>query len=259
MTPPRPFALITGASSGIGLAIATQLAASHYNLILVARNNTALCALAEQLRSAHGVEVQVFAHDLSQSGAAQTLVQAIGDTLDRLEILVNNAGFGINGHFEKIPLEQTQSMMLLNMNTLAELTLLCLPGMLKNKKGQIINIASVAAFQACPNFAVYGASKAFVLSLSQALNIELAGTGVTITAVCPGATATNFHEVAGSTHSIGSKRMDSADKVAQLAIEAARAGKSCVITGATNKFIPWASRLLPRYAVAKIAQMLFKR
>lgn len=258
--PHAPTALITGASSGIGLEMAQQLAAQGYDLMLVARSRDALCDTAETLHREHGVQVDVFVQDLAQAGSAKALINAIGaGSLEKLTMLINNAGFGIHDAFDQIDLGTTQQMMQLNMNTLCELTHLVLPVLTKKGHGQIINIASVAAFQPCPNFAVYAATKAFVLSLSEALNLELAGTGVTVTAVCPGATKTNFHEIAGSTNALAMKLMDSAQKVARIALKSAKAGRSVVVTGLTNKPIPWASRLLPRYVVGKTAGLLFKR
>ncbi|MCQ8897566.1 SDR family oxidoreductase [Limnobacter humi] len=256
----KPYALITGASSGIGLEMARQLAASQHHLILVARSEATLCDIASELHAQHGVNVEVYAMDLSKPGSARGLIHAIGEGgLERIDLLVNNAGFGIHERFNHISLEQTQAMMQLNMNTLCELTYALVPVMTRMGRGRIINLASVAAFQPCPNFAVYAATKAFVLSLSEALNLELQGTGVTVTAVCPGATNTRFHDVAGSSNALAMKLMDSADKVARLSLKAASAGKSVVITGLTNKPIPWASRLLPRSVVGRTAGFLFRR
>ncbi|HEY1057498.1 MAG TPA: SDR family oxidoreductase [Limnobacter sp.] len=255
-----PYALITGASSGIGLEMARQLASRKHNLILVARNEQALCDLAEELHLAHGVNVEVYSFDLSKPGSAKALLNTIGEGgLERIDLFVNNAGFGIHDSFNNISLEKTQAMMQLNMNTLCELTHGMVPIMKRAGRGQIINVASVAAFQPCPNFAVYAATKAFVLSLSEALNLELQGTGVSVTALCPGATKTNFHEVAGSSNALAMKLMDSAAKVARIALKASAAGKSVVVTGLTNKPIPWASRLLPRSVVGKTAGFLFRR
>lgn len=256
----KPYALITGASSGIGLEMAKQLAKDGNNLILVARSESLLNDIANELHQQHGVNVEVYAFDLSKPGSARALVNAIGEGgLERISLLVNNAGFGIHDKFDCISLEQTQAMMQLNMNTLCDLTHLLLPVMKRLGRGRIVNVASVAAFQACPNFAVYAATKAFVLSLSEALNAELDGTGVTVTALCPGATQTKFHDVAGSSNALAMKLMDSAEKVARIALRAAAAGKSVVITGLTNKPIPWAARLLPRGVVTKTAGLLFRR
>lgn len=255
----RPLALVTGASSGIGLEMATDLAARGHDLILVARNESALNALAAKLHESHGVDVEIRAQDLAKPNAATALIQALGSRIENVDILVNNAGFGINGRFDQVDQTKSSAMVWLNVNTLTELSHHLTPHMVKRGYGKIINIASVAAFQPCPNFAVYGATKAYVLSLSEAMNIELRNTGVTVTAVCPGATDTGFHEVAGSTNALAMKLMDSAAKVARLGLNAAFAGRSTVVTGVLNKGIPLAAKLLPRAFTGRTAQLLFKR
>lgn len=255
----RPLALVTGASSGIGLEMAADLASRGHDLILVARSEQALIELASDLHEKHGVDVEIHVQDLGKPNAASTLVQALGSRIENVDILVNNAGFGINGRFDKIAPELSSSMVWLNVNTLTELSRLLVPHMVKRGYGKVVNIASVAAFQPCPNFAVYGATKAYVLSLSEAMNIELKGTGVSVTAVCPGATDTAFHKVAGTTNVLAMKLMDSAAKVARLGLAAAFAGRSSIVTGALNKGIPLAAKLLPRAVTGKTAQLLFKR
>lgn len=252
-------ALITGASGGIGLEFSRELAAKGYNLILVARSEDLLNDLAESLHEEFGVDVEIYAQDLGLPGAARKLTRTLGARTEQIEILVNNAGFGINGRFDKISEAQTEGMVWLNVNTLTELSRTVAPHMVRRGKGRIINIASVAAFQPCPNFAVYGATKAYVLSLSEAMNLEYKGTGVTVTAVCPGATDTKFHDVAGTTNVLAMKLMDSAAKVARVGLKAALQGKSTIVTGALNKGIPLASKLLPRQITGRTAQILFKR
>ncbi|MDX1668764.1 MAG: SDR family oxidoreductase [Limnobacter sp.] len=252
-------ALITGASGGIGLEFARDLAAKGCHLILVARSEHLLNELAESLHDEFGVDVEIYAQDLGLPGAARKLIRTLGARAEQIEILINNAGFGINGRFDKIPEAQSEGMVWLNVNTLTELSRSIAPHMVRRGKGNIINIASVAAFQPCPNFAVYGATKAYVLSLSEAMNLEYKGTGVSVTAVCPGATDTKFHEVAGTTNVLAMKLMDSAAKVARIGLKAALQGKSVVVTGALNKGIPLASKLLPRQITGRTAQILFKR
>lgn len=255
----RPLALITGASSGIGFEFAVQLAAQGYDMILVARNEDALNLLAEKLHSDHGVDVEVCTADLSAPKAAQALAKKIGARFQTVDLLINNAGFGLNGRFDQIDAEETGRMVQLNVNTLTDLAHLTARNMVKQGGGKIINVASVAAFQPCPNFAVYGATKAYVLSLSEAMHYELASQGVTVTALCPGATDTAFHTVAGTKNVLAMKLMDSAAKVARLGLAAADAGRSRVVTGFLNKGIPVAARLLPTFVVGKTAQLLFKR
>lgn len=259
MTSKTPLALITGASSGIRLEMAKQLAASGSHLILVARNELALNALAKSLHEEFGIEVEVLPQDLAQPGAVNKLVRTLGARIQRVDLLINNAGFGINGRFDQIDEQKTAEMVWLNVNALTELSRAVAPYMVKQGSGRIINIASVAAYQPCPNFAVYGATKAYVLSLSEAMNMELKNKGVTVTAVCPGATDTNFHSVAGTTNALALKLMDSAGKVARLALAAAAQGKPSIVTGALNKGIPIAAKLLPRKVTGKTAQLLFKR
>lgn len=259
MSTKQQYALVTGASGGIGLEFAWQLARDGYHLILVARNESALNALAADIHAETGVNVEVYARDLARPNAAQALATDLGAGLKRVSLLVNNAGFGLHGQFHELPMDGVAQMMQLNMNTLTELTHLCLPHMMQAMHGEIINIASVASFQPCPNFAVYAATKAYVLSFSEALNIELASAGIKVTAVCPGSTDTNFHKVAGTSHLRAVQLMDSPKKVVQLSLKAVRAGRGSIVTGFSNKAIPLASRLLPRYLMGKTAQLLFKK
>lgn len=255
----RPLALVTGASSGIGMEMARGLAAQGYDLVLVARTTDPMMELAAHLHKQFSIDADIVGLDLATPGAAQALLHKLGARSQQIEVLVNNAGFGLRTRFEDMTLQDVTRMMQLNMGTLAELCALLTPQMVRKGRGRIINISSVAAFQACPYMALYGATKAFVLSLSEALNVELKGTGVTVTAVCPGATDTQFHRVAGTTNALALRLMDSAAKVACLALKAALAGRALVITGTLNKSIPWASRALPRHMVGRAAGLLFKK
>lgn len=259
MTAKASLALITGASSGIGLELAKQLARSGTNLILVARNSEALSNLRTELTTKHTISVQCIALDLSTTNAAAHLVETLGSTTRDIDLLINNAGFGINDVFTSITLNQINKMIMLNITALTELTHFILPFMRLRQSGKILNVASVAAFQACPYFAVYGATKAFVLSFSDALGVELKGSGISVTTLCPGATATNFHNVAGSTNGLGLKFSDSAEVVAKQALAAMYQETTYIITGTVNKIIPWCSRLLPRKWVARIAGRLFNK
>jgi uncharacterized protein len=252
--------LITGASAGIGAEFARLLAKDGEALVLTARRQDRLEALAAELRAAHGVRVEVIAADLADRSAPRLLFDAIAALGLQVGTLVNNAGFGLRGAFAEQPLDRLIEMLDINVVALTRLSGLVLPGMIARGKGGIVNLASTAAFQPGPYMAVYYASKAYVLSFSQAIAYETRGKGVVVTAVCPGATESEFAEVAGLA---GSRVMRQATmgarEVARLAIEGHRAGKPLVITGAANKLAPLASRLLPRGFVMSLVAGLQKK
>jgi short-subunit dehydrogenase len=253
MTAATQVTLITGASAGIGAELARILAASGENLLLTARREERLATLASELRRAHGVRVEIETADLAQQGAPQALADQAKALGLEVRTLVNNAGFGLVGAFADGPLDRQMDMLAVNVSALTRLTGLFLPSMLARRGGGIINIASVAAFQPGPYMGVYYASKAYVLSFSEALAEELRGSGVVVTTVCPGPTLSEFAEVAG----LASSRLMrhgamTAHEVARQAIEGHRAGKRLVVTGAGNKLIPLASRLLPRGLMLRI-------
>lgn len=252
--------VITGASSGIGETLARQLAGSENQaLVLVARREDKLLALANELTRAHGLRVEVIGADLEQPGAAARLIAAIHARGLTVDTLINNAGFGINNLFADMRLDRVQGMMQLNMVTLTELCHAVLPDMRLRRQGRIMNIASVAAFQACPRFAVYGATKAYVLMFSEALAAEERRNGIHVTAVCPGATATEFHDVAGNHGTFAAKMMDSADTVASSAIAALDAGRPVIVTGLMNKPLPFFIRLMPRRLATWFAGVVVER
>lgn len=259
-TTPHPLAtIITGASSGIGEALARQLAAQEkQTLVLVARREDKLAALAQELKSQHGLPVEVIGLDLEQRGAAQKLVDAATARGLVIDTLINNAGFGINNLFGDMPLDRVQGMMQLNIVALTELCHAVLPGMRSRKRGRIMNIASVAAFQACPRFAVYAASKSYVLMFSEALASEERKNGIHVTAVCPGTTRTEFHDIAGSHGAFAARFMDSAATVANTGINALNAGKPMIVTGLLNKPLPFFIRLLPRALVIWFARRVIE-
>ena len=259
MTTKHPLALITGASSGIGLEFARQLAAKQHDLIIVARNEPALMLLANELHTQFGITVHVHACDLENTLQVTELINQLGALKEHVDVLINNAGFGTNGAFENVPADRVMGMIQLNVLALTQLTHAVLPGMLERRHGKILNVSSVASFQPCPYFAVYGATKAFVQSLSDALALELKGTGVSVTSLCPGATGTNFHKVAGSENSPGLRFMDSAEYVAKQGLDAMFKGKTSIVTGLMNKSIPLAAKLLPRSVIGRTAGMLFKK
>ncbi len=246
-------ALITGASSGLGESFARKLAAQQWNLILVARSKDTLDTLAKELESTHSIHVQVIALDLSAVNATATLMKSITDT--PIDLLVNNAGFGDFGLFQDADPIRTRQMIDLNVGALTDLTRAILPQMIERKHGRILNIASTAAFQPGPLMAVYYATKAYVLSLSEALSNELQGTGVTVTCLCPGPTRTQFAKNAhmGSSRLFKSRVMD-ASVVAETALNACFNGKPVCIPGLSNKLGAFMTRFVSRDTAARIAR-----
>jgi short-subunit dehydrogenase len=248
---PAETVLITGASSGIGEELAELFARDKSSLILVARSGDKLQALADRLSRTYGVQTLVLTSDLSRPQAAQTLFDAVcaaGWTVDRL---VNNAGFGGLGYFEELPMSQHSDMLQVNVLALTELTRLILPGMVTRKRGQILNVASTASFQPGPNAAVYYASKAYVRYFSEGLQTELAGTGVTVTCLCPGPTKTNFNDVAkmDATPVFRFNSMD-VKPVALAGYNAMRAGRTLVVPGLINKILQCSAKFT-HWAIVK--------
>jgi hypothetical protein len=252
-------ALITGASGGIGEAFARRLAALGKNLVVVARSKDRLEALAEELAAQHGVQTHVIGADLARSDAAASVLAETERLGLRVDLLVNNAGFGKAGDFAEIPLEVQADMVRLNINTLVELTRLYLPAMRQHRRGGVINVASNAAFQPVPYMAVYGASKAFVLSFSEALSEEVRQDGVTVMALCPGATATGFWKVAGLWEG-GQGGMDTPEKVVDVALRAFDRRKLWAIPGFRYRLAAFlSSRLAPRRPTLWITGWVFRR
>jgi len=249
-------ALITGASRGIGLELAKLLAADGVNLVLVARSAQALEALAEELRGAHGVEVRVETADLADPAAPGDLAAALGEV--EIDVLINNAGFGSTGAFWELPVEGEVGQVQVNVTALTALTRLFLPGMVARKRGRVLNIASTAAFQPGPYMSTYYATKAYVLSFSEGLAHELKGTGVTVTAHCPGATATGFGAVAGNDKNKLFTKVTpaSASEVAAHAYAAMNAGKAVSIHGLMNWFGARTVPFTPRAVVLYITSVL---
>jgi uncharacterized protein len=248
-------ALITGASGGIGLELATVFAREKYDLILVARSGGRLNEIAEQLKRQYDTISTVIVADLGQTDAPAKLyaeVQARGLVVD---VLVNNAGFGLYGEFDQLDLAQQLNMIQLNVTTLTHLTHLFLQGMKARKRGAVLNVASTAAFLPGPLMAVYYASKAFVLSLSEALAEELAGTGVTVTVLCPGPTQSSFQERAAMQDSkLVQSNLMSAQEVSEAAYQALQKGQRVVVPGLMNVIQSMLPRFLPRDMVAGIVK-----
>lgn len=243
--------MITGASGGIGLELARIFAEQGYALVLVARNRERLEEIAVELKP---TPVQVLAKDLALVGAAEGIHREV----PKVDVLVNNAGYGVYGPFVKTPLDDELGMLQLNMTALVVLTKLYLPAMVAAKNGKILNVASTAAFQPGPLMALYYATKAFVLSFSEAIGNELEGTGVTVTALCPGPTATGFQARTKLEKSRLIKRMKVMDArtVAEAGYRGLMAGKPVVIPGLMNKLLAQSVRFSPRWMVTKIARMM---
>jgi uncharacterized protein len=247
-------ALITGASSGIGLEISKLFAADGFNVVLVARRQETLEKIAEDLRTSHGIKTAVVACDLSEPEAADRLVGELRTRKIDVDILVNNAGFGNQGLFHEIPADRDRALVQVNVAALTDLTKLLVPGMVDRKQGRILNLASTAAFQPGPLMAAYYASKAYVLSFSVALADELAPFGVTVTALCPGPTDTGFAGRAG----VAGKRLfrdtASVEEVARKGYAALMAGKTVEVVGTRNKVWTFLTRFFPRRIAAKVAR-----
>ncbi len=253
--PDRKTALITGASFGIGLELARIFAREGHNLVLVARSADKLRQVASELEKAHGIRSLILAVDLTDPGASAYILDQTTRASSAIDILVNNAGFGQYGLFAENDLEECLRQIQLNVTALTHLTRLYLPGMIERKSGRILNVASTAAFQPGPLMAVYFATKAYVLHFSEALANEVSGTGVTVTCLCPGATATEFHKRANAT-GMRFLRMGSMDArtVAEDGYRALMAGKPVVISGVKNWLVAQSVRFSPRRLVTAIAR-----
>lgn len=252
----RGYVLITGASEGLGLAFARIFARESYDLVLVARNNSRLDAIAMELRKSYKIDVRTLSKDLSLSGSADEIKAAMDTQQVEVEILVNNAGFGVHGDFCQADWKATESMLNLNMVTLTQLTRLFLPSMLKNNRGKIMNVSSTAAFQPGPFMACYFASKAYVLFFSEALAEELSATGVTVTAFCPGPTKTEFQKRSKTEHIRENSFAMDAAPTAEAAYRGMIKGKRLVIPGFTNRLLAVLVPLFPRRLVIRVTRYL---
>jgi short-subunit dehydrogenase len=246
--------LITGASSGIGLELAKCFAADGSGLVLVARNTAAMESLASELRGKHKIQVHVITADLSRPESARQIFDEAKGRGIAVDVLVNNAGFGLHGAFAELPPARQLEIIQVNIASLVALTGLFLSGMIQQKSGGILNVGSVAGFLPGPNMAVYYASKAFVLSFSEALFEELRGTGVSVTNLCPGATETNFFKVARGHRSreMQAAKMSAAE-VAAAGHRAFREGDCIQVPGFRNNLLTQLIKILPRIVVRKAA------
>ena len=253
-------ALITGASGGIGYELAKLFAADGHNLVLVARSAGKLNDLAAELTRAHSVAVTVLPADLSDPAAPAEIfaqLQAQGLTID---FLVNNAGFGATGLFAQADLTEQLQMMQLNMVSLTHLTRLLLPGMLERGFGRVLNVGSTGSFAPGPLMAVYCATKAYVLSFSEAISEEVRGAGVTVTALCPGVTRTGFQERA----QVGNMRLlqgpaMSAEQVARIGYQAMQRGQAVKVTGLANQLMVFSLRFTPRWLARRVARAMMEQ
>ena len=245
--------LITGASSGIGLELARCFAADGCKLILLARNPEALETLAGELRQTHKIETFVLTADLSRPEIPARVFKELQGRGIKVDVLVNNAGFGANGTFAGLPLPRQLEIIQVNITALTNLTGLFLPGMIERRRGGVLNVGSLAGFLPGPGMAVYFATKAFVLSFTEALTEELAGTGVTATALCPGPTATNFGNVSHGkkTRRLNTPKMPAAT-VACCGHRAFRQGIPLAIPGWQYHVLLLLLRFMPRWSVRKM-------
>jgi short-subunit dehydrogenase len=256
-------ALITGASSGIGLELARILASTGRRLILVARSSERLERVAADLRRDYGADVVVEPCDLGKTSEREALLSRLQDPARsrEIDILVNNAGFGVEGAFSETDWEEERKMIDLNVVGLVHLTKTFLKPMLARGRGRILQVASTAAFSPGPRFSLYFASKAFVLSFSEALSAEISGTGVTVTTLCPGPTHTGFEARLGGRSRLFQSGLPiaSAESVAACGYRAMMAGKRIAIQGRVNRFLAWLARVVPRGVTLHVTNRLVGR
>jgi short-subunit dehydrogenase len=260
MTRAGETALVTGASGGIGLELAREFAAHGFDLIVVARRASELEAAAERFRKDHGVRVHVLPIDLLVPGAPAKLVQQVESDGHQVDVLVNNAGLMEMGGFADIAIDRHERLLQLNVAVLTSLTRRLLTAMTERGHGRILNVASTSSFQPVPSMALYAASKAFVLSLSESLSEELKGTGVTVTALCPGITKTDMYDRARDQHGVArivpGLLLSEVEDVAREGYEACMAGRAVVVPGLTNQLVASAVQLYPRWLVRSVGGLI---
>lgn len=252
----RPTALITGASNGIGLALARRFAAEGHNLILVARSEDKLNDLEAELSSKHSIEAYVFSYDLIEPNACQSLFDRVQQQGLQVDVLVNNAGYGDYGDFVNTEWEKQQGMISLNVMATTHLTHLFLPLMVQRDSGKILNVSSTAAFQPGPKMAVYFATKAYILSFSEAIAAETDGTGVSVTILCPGPTQSGFIGSANmdkmaATEVMSTDKLPTSEEVANFGYDALQKGQVVAVHGVVNKILTFSNRLAPRAVIRK--------
>lgn len=251
------WALITGASAGIGVALATQLAAEGTHLVLTARRQDRLEALAQKLRGAHGIRAEVYAADLAQADAPLKIYDFTRGKQIEIDLLINNAGFGQYGELQTVEMQRLLGMVQVNCMAVVHLTRLYLPDMVVRKRGDVLILASTASFQAVPYISTYAATKAFDLLFAEGLAEEMKPHGIRVCALCPGSTESEFHALAGQ-EEFSSKNRETAEKVARTGLQALAEGKSYVISGLGNYMGAQSQRLVPRRMVTSIAAKMFR-
>ncbi|MFQ5931446.1 MAG: SDR family NAD(P)-dependent oxidoreductase [Nitrospiraceae bacterium] len=253
----RPFGVITGASRGIGAEYARALAGRGYDLLLVSRDKARMDQLAFELTSRHAIAAVSEALDLAQEDAAHRLYVAARQRRPHVDLLVNNAGFGLYGEFVNMPMARVQAMLRLHVNTIVESIRLFLPAMIERRAGGIINVASIAGFYSVPYMAEYAATKAFLIAFSEALAEEVASSSVRVQACCPGSRATDFHATAGFRPK-NPVRVQTPAEVVSASLSALEHGQSVVTTGWQWRALAALSRLMPRHWLTRMAARSMK-
>jgi uncharacterized protein len=251
------WALVSGASAGIGVALAQELAAGGTHLVLTARRQDRLEELARRLSKNHSIQTQVVAADLARTEAPIEIFEFTRQRGLTIDLLINNAGFGQYGELTQVETQRLLDMVQVNCHAVVHLTRLFLPGMIERRRGDVLILASTAAFQAVPYITTYAATKAFDLFFAEGLAEEMKPHGIRVCALCPGSTESEFH-VAAQQEKFTQKHQETAEKVARTGLEALAAGKSYVISGAANYLGAHSQRLVPRRMVTRIAANMFR-
>jgi uncharacterized protein len=250
--------LVTGASAGIGVALATQLAEGGTHLLLTARRGDRLEELARKLQASYKVQTETFVADLAQSDAPQKIYDFTRQKGLAIDLLINNAGFGQYGELPKAPTQRLLDMVQVNCAAVVHLTRLFLPDMIIRRRGDVLILASTASFQGVPYISTYAATKAFDLLFAEGLAEEMKPYGIRVCALCPGSTESEFHVAAGQQHFTKKHRQETAEKVAKTGLQALAAGKSYVISGLGNYLGAQSQRLVPRSLVTRVAAGMFR-
>lgn len=258
--PQNKTALITGGAAGLGYEFAKLFAHNRYNLVLVGRDEEKLLTAAKELETSNNVTVKTITKDLSHSKSAQEIFDQLKEEKIQIDILVNNAGFATYGHFDQMKPTEIQSEIDVNISALTQLTRLFLPEMIERHSGKILNLASIAAFAPGPFMSVYFATKAYVLSLSEALSEELKGTGVSVTVLCPGPTKTGFADRASIQNSnLYTNKPMRAGEVAQIGYSGLMNNKTVILPGFKNKLFVMLLRIIPRSLMPKMVKYIVNK
>jgi short-subunit dehydrogenase len=252
------WALVTGASAGIGVALATQLAEGGTHLVLTARRSDRLEELARKLQGTHKIQAETFVADLVQPGAPSKIYDFTKQKGLAIDLLINNAGFGQYGELPKAPTQRLLDMVQVNCAAVVHLTRLFLPDMIARHRGDVLILASTASFQAVPYISTYAATKAFDLLFAEGLGEEMKPYGIHVCALCPGSTESEFHVAAGQQRFTKKHRQETAEKVARTGLQALAAGKSYAISGLGNYLGAQSQRLVPRSLVTRVAAGMFR-